>query len=218
LAIGRSQHPPATSGEGVGPTPEWGTLSNPQKRDFRWSFTQALEIASFLSCTRLNTMVGNRVRGIGRDIQMGCAAENLSWAVPLAEQGGVTLLIEPLNETNFPDCVLHRTGEAVRIIRQVGHSAVSLQYEIYHAQMTEGNLIDTITNCLPNIGRIQTADVSGRHQPGTGKINYSAVIEVVKKPNYSGCVGLEYRPSNDSDSSPAWLPSDDRGHKPGGPE
>jgi hydroxypyruvate isomerase len=191
---------------------EWGTLSNPQRRAyFRWSFTKALEVARFLNCKRIQMMFGNTAPGIGLDVQVECAAENLAWAAPLAVEAGVTLLIEPLNETDFPECALHRTAEALDIIKQVRHPQVKLQYDVYHAQMTEGNLINTITNCLPDIGHIQIADVPGRHQPGTGEINYPAVLEVLKKMNYSGYVGLEYRPSNDTDSSLAWLASEERG-------
>ena len=131
-------------------------------------------------------------------------------------EAGVTLLIEPLNETDFPEYALHRTAEALDIIKQVRHPQVKLQYDVYHAQMTEGNLINTLTNYLPDIGHIQIADVPGRHQPGTGEINYPAVLEVLKRLNYSGYVGLEYRPSNDTDSSLAWLANEERGQVSGG--
>ena len=191
---------------------EWGTLSNPQRRAyFRWSFSKALEVAEFLKCTRLHVMFGNRVESIGRNGQRECAIENLSWAAPLAAEAGVTLLIEALNETDFPTFALHRTAEALSIVKQVNHPQVKLQYDVYHAQMTEGRLINTITTCLPDIGHIQIADVPGRHQPGTGEINYPAVLEVLKRLGYSGYVGLEYRPSNDSDSSLQWLASKERG-------
>lgn len=196
---------------------EWGTLSNPQRRDyFRRCLTEALELAVFFNCTRLNTMFGNRVLGIERNEQMNCAVENLSWAAPLAAQAGVTLLIEPLNRTDFPDCLLHRTSEALEIIRQVEHAHVKLQYDVYHAQMMEGNLINTITTSLPVIEHIQIADAPGRHQPGTGEINYPAVLGALERLSYSGCVGLEYRPPNDSESSLAWLTIGDRGGRPGG--
>jgi hydroxypyruvate isomerase len=197
---------------------EWGALSNPQKRDFfRWSLAKALEVAQFLNCARLNTMIGKRVSGIARDVQLGCAVENLSWAAPFAAEAGVTLLIEPLNETDFPECLLHRTTDALNIIRQVRHPHVKLQYDLYHAQMAEGNLINTLTNCLADIGHIQIADVPGRHQPGTGEINYPAILELLQKLNYPGYVGLEYKPSGDSDSALAWLASEDRGQQPIGP-
>jgi hydroxypyruvate isomerase len=190
---------------------EWGTLSNPQRRAyFRWSFRQALDSASFLGCRRLNTMFGKRVSGVERDSQFDCAVENLCWAAPLAEQAGVTLLIEPLNRTDFPDYALQLTTDAMAILQRVNHHNVQLQYDIYHAQMTEGNLIHTIASCLSHIGHIQLADVPGRHEPGTGEINYPTVLKALSELNYSGHVGLEYRPLNDSDSSLAWLTCEER--------
>ena len=193
---------------------EWGTLSNPSKRDyFRWSLNQALEFASSLGCLRLNTMVGKRIAGMERFEQVDCAVENLAWAAPLAEQAGVMLLLEPLNPTDFPGCVLSRIAEAMELIRHVNHPHVKLQYDLYHAQMTEGNLIQTMASHLPYIGHIQLADVPGRHEPGTGEINYPAVLKALSELPYSGYVGLEYRPSGDSDESLAWLSSQARGSK-----
>jgi hydroxypyruvate isomerase/uncharacterized protein YgbK (DUF1537 family) len=195
-------------------TGEWGTLSNPQRRDyFQKSLTEAVELASFLNCTRLNTMFGNSIAGMERQAQIGCAVQNLAWAAPLAAQAGVTLLIEPLNRTDFPNCLLHRTREALEIIREVDHPNVKLQYDVYHSQMTEGNLIDTITTSLLVIEHIQIADVPGRHQPGTGEINYRAVLSALEKLNYTGYIGLEYRPSNDTASSLEWLARADRGDR-----
>lgn len=191
---------------------EWGTLSNPHRRAyFRWSVVKALEVASVLKCSRIHAMFGNEVAGLERNAQLECAAENLCWAAPLAAEAGVTLLIEPLNEIDFPKFGLHRTAEALNIIKQVNHPQVKLQYDIYHAQMSEGNLINTITSCLPDIGHIQIADVPGRHQPGTGEINYPVVLKVLEKLNYTRYVGLEYRPSNDTDSSLAWVAREERG-------
>lgn len=191
---------------------EWGSLGHPQKRGyFRWSLAEALEAARFLNCTRLHAMFGNEVLGMERTNQVECAVENLSWAAPLAAEAGVTLLIEPLNRTDRPTYFLHRTAEALNIVQRVNHPQVGLQYDVYHAQMTEGNLINTITACLPYIGHIQIADVPGRHQPGTGEINYPVILDVVKKLNYSGYVGLEYQPTKDTDSSLAWLASAERG-------
>jgi hydroxypyruvate isomerase len=191
---------------------ELGTLSNPRRRAyFRRSFAKALDVAVFLNCARLHVLFGNKVAGIKRDEQVECAVENLSWAAPLAAAAEVTLLLEPLNETDFPSYFLHRTAEALNVITQVNHPHVKLQYDIYHAQMTEGNLINTLASCMPDIGHIQIGDVPGRNQPGTGEINYPAIWAALRKQNYSGYIGLEYRPSNDSDSSLAWLPREQRG-------
>ena len=190
---------------------EWGTLSNPRRRDyFRWSLSEALNAARFLGCSRLNSMFGKRVAGVTLAAQFDCAVENLVWAAPLAADAGVTLLIEPLNPADFPEFAIHRTSEALEIVRRVDHPRVKLQYDIYHAQMTEGNLIDTFSKCLPEIGHMQLADGPGRHEPGTGEINFPRVLKALEDLNYSGYMGLEYRPSGDTDASLTWLPLDQR--------
>jgi hydroxypyruvate isomerase len=190
---------------------EWGTLSSPHRREyFRRSLSEALQAARFLGCSRLNSMFGNRVAGVTPAAQFDCAVENLTWAAPLAADAGVTLLIEPLNPADFPECAIHRTSEALEIVRRVDNPQVKLQYDIYHAQMTEGNLIHTFSKCLFEIGHMQLADVPGRHEPGTGEINFPTVLKALGDLNYSGYMGLEYRPSGDTNGSLAWLPLDQR--------
>jgi hydroxypyruvate isomerase len=185
---------------------EWGALSNPDRREyFRWSFTTALQAARELDCPRLNTMFGQRNERYELQAQIDCACENLAWAAPLAADAGVDLLIEPLNPVNFPKYALSRTLAAVEIIRRVAHPRVGLLYDVYHAQMIEGNLIDTITQNFEWIRHVQIADVPGRHQPGTGEINYPAVFAALERLGYSGYIGLEYRPLGDSESSFAWM-------------
>jgi hydroxypyruvate isomerase len=191
---------------------EWGTLSNPARRHyFRWSFATAMEAATRLNCRRIHALFGDRLLGLEPEAQVACAVENLLWAAPQAAQAGVTLLVEWLNPTDFPDFFLHSTAAAMEIVTQVGHPAVTLQYDVYHAQMTEGNLINTVTSCFSHIGHIQIADVPGRHEPGTGEINYPAVLAALEGLGYRGYIGLEYRPSGETDSSLAWLPREARG-------
>ena len=191
---------------------EWGTLSNPARRDyFRWSLDTALEIAGRLGCRRLNAMFGQRVAGLAHTAQVDCAIENLIWAAPRAARAGVTLLIEPLNPTDFPNYFLRTTATAMEVVTQVDHPAVGLQYDVYHAQMTEGNLIETITARFPHIGHVQIADVPGRHEPGTGEINFPAILATLEGLGYQGYVGLEYRPTGETDASLSWLPREARG-------
>lgn len=185
---------------------EWGTLSNPERIDyFKWSSTAAIEAARTLQCTRLHAMFGQQVEGHTLEEQIDCACQNLDWAASLAAETGITLLIEALNPTDFPRYALSRTAMALEVVRSVNRPNVKLQYDIYHAQMTEGNLIQTITSNISDIGHIQIADVPGRHQPGTGEINYPAIFGTLERLGYDGFIGLEYRPLGDTDSSLSWL-------------
>jgi hydroxypyruvate isomerase len=190
---------------------ERGSLSHPTRRDdFRRSLDEALAYARHLGSPRLHTMVGNRLPELDTAAQLACAVENLTWAAPLAADAGVTLLIEPLNATDMPTYFVHSTAEAMQIVKGVDHPNVKLQYDVYHAQMTEGNLIATMTRLFPHIGHIQISDVPGRHQPGTGEINYPAIFAALERLAYSGPIGLEYRPDGETNASLAWLPPAER--------
>jgi hydroxypyruvate isomerase len=116
------------------------------------------------------------------------------------------MMIEPLNATDKPEYFLQTTTMAVEIIQQVNHPHLRLQYDVVHAQMQEGNLINTIRRCFDLIGHIQIADVPGRHQPGTGEIHYPAVFAALEELGYDGFIGLEYKPDGNTDKALDWLP------------
>jgi hydroxypyruvate isomerase len=191
---------------------ERGALGNPARRDFfRQSMQQALEYAEQLHSPRIHVMIGNRAPEVSVEAQIDCALENLAWAAPLAASLHVTLMIEPLNATDMPAYLIHSSTDGMRIVNGVNHPNVKLQYDVYHAQMTEGNLINTITALFPHIGHIQISDAPGRHQPGTGEINYPAIFATLEQLGYRQPIGLEYRPLGETDASLAWLPRLNRG-------
>ncbi len=120
----------------------------------------------------------------------------LKTAAPLAEEAGVTLVLEPLNIlVDHPGYFLTSSREGFEIVEQVGSPAVKLLYDIYHQQVTEGNLIATITSHIDLIGHFHAADVPGRHEPGTGEINYANVLAAIDEAGYEGFIGLEYAPT-----------------------
>ena len=120
----------------------------------------------------------------------------LKTAAPLAEEAGVTLVLEPLNIlVDHPGYFLTSSREGFQIVEQVGSPAVKLLYDIYHQQITEGNLIATITPNIEKIGHFHTADVPGRYEPGTGEINYANVLAAIDEAGYEGFIGLEYKPT-----------------------
>ena len=172
---------------------------------FREGLDAALAAAVRLRCGRVNVLAGARQPAVDYAAQVACAVDNLAWAAPRAADAGVTLLVEALNPTDFPHYLIHTTAEAWDIVRRASHPRVRLQYDVYHAQMTEGNLIATITERLPDIGHIQIADVPGRHEPGTGEIRYQAIFAQLEALGYDGLVGLEYHPSRTTLASLSWM-------------
>lgn len=191
---------------------ERGFLSHPGRQaDFRRTLEEALSYAQVLQSPRIHVMVGNRLPEVDYRAQFDTTLENLAWATPLAAAAGVTLLVEPLNATDQPRYLIHSSADGMAIVEAVNHPNLRLQYDVYHAQMTEGNLLTTIKRLLPWIGHIQISDVPGRLEPGTGEINYPAVFATLEAIGYQGYIGLEYNPSKDTDLSLAWLPVSQRG-------
>ena len=190
---------------------ERGYCTNPQQRDnFRRTFSQALDYAQQLGSPRIHVMVGNQVAGLERAQQLASIVENLTWAAPQAAKAGITLLIEPLNANDQPHYFVHNSTQGMEIIHAVDQPNVRLQFDFYHMQMSEGNLTNTFTRLQPFICHVQISDAPGRHQPGTGEINYSTIFALLERLNYVGHIGLEYRPEGETDASLAWLPFEQR--------
>jgi hypothetical protein len=115
---------------------------------------------------------------------------------PLVEAVGITVVVEPLNVlVDHPGYYLTTSAEGFEILDEVGSQAVKLLFDIYHQQITEGNLLANIVPHIKQIGHFHVADVPGRHEPGTGEINYANVFHAIDKAGYEGFVGLEYWPT-----------------------
>jgi hydroxypyruvate isomerase len=170
-----------------------------------------LTIADRLNCARINTMVGRTRGDLPREAQNACIIENLRWAAPRARDVGVTLLVEPLNTYDNPGFFLTTSREGFELLKEVEEPNVKLQFDFYHLQITEGDLTRNFLAHLAEIGHLQVADVPGRHEPGTGEINYPYVLSVIENSEYAGCVGLEYKPLGSTEESLAWLPWEARG-------
>ncbi len=119
---------------------------------------------------------------------------NLRFAAPRLEQAGIRLLIEPVSTRAIPGFYLQRTDQALSIIEEVGCANLYLQYDVYHMQVMEGDLVPTIRANLDVIGHVQIADNPGRNEPGTGEINYAFLLGALDEMGYEGWVGCEYRP------------------------
>lgn len=123
-------------------------------------------------------------------------------AAPAAEAAGVDLVLEPLNNpVDHQGYYLDSSYEAYEIVDAVDSDAVSVLFDIYHQQITEGNVIQNATGHVEFIGYFHVADVPGRHEPGTGELNYERIFEAIDDAGYDGYVGLEYAPTGDPGES-----------------
>jgi len=164
------------------------------------SFVKAVEgsinTAHELDCKTLIVTTGNELKGVPRSEQHERIVNCLKEAAAVVEGEKVTLVLEPLNVlVNHMGYYLSSSSEGFDIIKEVGSPNVKLLYDIYHQQITEGNLISTIIKNIGMIGHFHAADVPGRHEPGTGEINYANVLKAISDAGYEGYVGLELAPT-----------------------
>ncbi len=177
-----------------------GPLVDPENTS-RWVETakQSIDAAAEIGVSTLIVTTGNEIDGLSRFAQHDAIVKGLSLLAPYAEQHGVTLVLEPLNIlVDHKGYYLAESGEGFDIVRAVDSPAVKLLYDIYHQQITEGFLLPTIEANLDLIGHFHCADVPGRHEPGTGEINYANIFSFIAQSSYQGWVGLEFRPTVDS--------------------
>ena len=118
-----------------------------------------------MAAVGLNVLAGNVSDGLSWDDHRRAAAAGLKRLAPIAEQAGVLLLIEALNAVQNPRYFLTNSRAGFELVREVGSPAVKFQYDVYHLQIMEGNLIDTISRNVAQIGHVQIGDVPGRHEP-----------------------------------------------------
>lgn len=183
-----------------------GIAAHPARREeFREGIARAVDAARRLDCRQLNCLVGLRDEAVPYQEQWACLVDNLRAAARRLEEAGLTLTVEPLNPVDLPGSFLTRSAEAVRLLQEVGAPNVRLQYDVYHMQRAEGNIIATLRALLPQIGHVQIADPPGRHQPGTGELNFATILRVLDDAGYGGYVGLEYKPLGSTRESLLWV-------------
>ena len=130
---------------------------------------------------------------------------NLRFAASEMKAVGLRLLVEPINTFDIPGFYVSRTDQALELIDAVGADKLYLQYDVYHAQRMEGELGNTLVRYLSRIAHIQIADNPGRHEPGTGEINYAWLFRHLDAIGYAGWVGCEYKPATTTEAGLGWL-------------
>ena len=156
------------------------------------------EAAKRFETTRLVTLTGNELPGVPREAQHKSIVEGLKRTHDVVAPHGVTLIVEPLNTlVNHQGYYLNHTAEAFEIMHEVASPNVKILFDIYHVQIMDGNLIDTIRKNIGSIGHFHVGDVPGRHEPGTGEINYANVFRAIRETGFRDFVAMEYGPSKD---------------------
>jgi len=173
--------------------------------EFRSGVKKGVEYAKTLGVPRMNCLAGKMVAGFSREDHKKTLVENLKFSADALGQIGVKQIIEHINPFDIPGFLLNKVQDVLDVIAEVKRPNLAVQYDIYHAQRTEGNLVQILREHLAQIDHVQVADNPGRHQPGTGEINYPFVFAEMDKLGYQGYVGLEYVPAPDTLKSLGWI-------------
>jgi len=185
---------------------ERGIACLPQRvGEFQDGVGLAIEYAKALRCPRLNCLVGLTPDKVPAEKIRQTLVENLRFAANALEKEGIRLLVEPLNNQDIPGFYLVHTQDALQLLEEVNHANLWLQYDIYHMQIMEGNLTRTIVDNLARIAHIQLADNPGRHEPGTGEINYTNLLHSIDEVGYDGWLGCEYKPAGVTEDGLEWV-------------
>ena len=187
---------------------ERGIACLPERTDeFRAGVARAIEYAKALGVGQLNCLAGKAPAGVPDDALRRTFVANLRHAAAALGKAGLKLLVEPINTFDIPGFYLNRTAQAIAILDEVDSDNLYLQYDIYHAQRMEGELAATIEKHLPRIAHVQLADNPGRHEPGTGEINYPFLFAHLDRLGYAGWIGCEYKPATTTEAGLGWLKS-----------
>lgn len=165
-----------------------------REAEFRGYLAQAIDYAQAIGCEQLHVMAGMVPAGASQEQCERTFIDNLGYAAAQMKQHGIRTLIEPLNTFDNAGYFLTSIEQARRIMERVGSDNVFLQLDLYHRQMMQGNLAQTIETHLPVSRHIQIAGVPGRHEPDVGEVNYPFLFDLIDRLGYRGWIGCEYRP------------------------
>ncbi len=187
---------------------DFSLVSETEREQYVSFVKESIEVAKQLRCSCLvlhsnaldkNGAILNQHETINSQKKFQNMVDTLKILAPLAEKAAVTLVLEALNtKVDHPGYFLTHTEDAVKVVEQVGSPYVKILYDVYHMQIMEGNLINTIERYIDLIGYVHIADVPGRHEPGTGEINFVNVLGKLKSLNYKGVIGFELYPLRSS--------------------
>ena len=185
---------------------ERGIASYPDRvKEFRQGIDLAIEYAKELNCSLLNVLVGLERPDLRPEKTRKTLVANLRFAASAFERENICLVIEPINNQDLPGYPISRTKDALDLIKEVNHPNVWFEYDIYHQQITEGNLTKTIRDNIDRIVYIQLADNPGRHEPGTGEINFTNLLRFIEETGYDGWIGCEYKPVGVTEDGLEWI-------------
>lgn len=175
-----------------------------RQAEFRAGVQQAIAYAKALGVPQLNCLAGCAPADADAAELHATLVTNLRHAAAELQAAGLKLLVEPINTFDVPGFFLHQSTQTLALLDEVGAGNAYLQYDVYHMQRMEGELAATLQRQLPRIGHVQVADNPGRHEPGSGEIDYAFLFAWLDRIGYRGFVGCEYRPATTTQAGLGW--------------
>jgi hydroxypyruvate isomerase len=189
------------------PCPEFGLAALPgRERDFDAAFTRALDYVVAIGGSAIHCMAGV-VSPEQRPAAERAFIANLTRAAAAAAKSNITLLIEPINQRDRPSYYLSHVDHAADLVGKIGAPNVRVQFDFYHIQISDGDLIKHFEKHQPVVGHVQIAAAPSRHEPDEGEINYPYVFEALERLGYKGWVGCEYKPRTRTEDGLGWAKS-----------
>jgi len=175
-----------------------------RERDFTEALDLGLEYAAALRCVRLHVMAGLRPAGVALDEIESVYEANLRMAASRCAQRRIEVVIEPINHRDIPGYYLNTTRQAIALIDRIGAPNLKLQLDLYHCQITEGDLVHHIRSLAGRFSHVQIAGNPDRNEPDKGEVNYDYVLQELDRTGYDGWIGCEYRPKAGTREGLAW--------------
>lgn len=182
-----------------------------REAEFREGVARAVAYAGVLGNRRLHCMAGVVPPDLERDAALDTYVANLRHAAAACREAGLTLLVEPINGRDMPGYLMNRTELARAVIERVGAPNLRLQLDLYHCQISEGDLATRIRANADLTAHVQIAGAPDRHEPDQGEIRYPYLFDVLAATGYDGFIGCEYRPKGRTEDGLGWLASWKRG-------
>ena len=173
--------------------------------EFREGVARAIEYAGALGCKQMNCLAGVAPPAVDDAKLRETYVANLRYAAGELARAGVTLLIEPINTRTIPGFYLNKSAQALALMNEAGAAVLKLQYDLFHMRIMGDDLAKIIEANLTRIGHMQIADVPGRHEPGTGEIDFPPLFDLIDRLGYEGWIGAEYVPAARTEDGLAWV-------------
>jgi len=172
--------------------------------EFREGVARGIAYAKVLRCPRVNCISGRIFEGEDRADLESRLVSNLGFAAREFKAAGIELVVEPLNDKDNPNFLVPRSPQMAEIIQRVGEANVGLQCDIYHTAMMGDDPAAILETLRPIVRHVQFADMPGRGEPGTGRLDLPPLFALLDRLGYDGWVSAEYRPSRRTEETLAW--------------